>query len=152
MVMNALAALTACVAAGADLDASANGLAGFSAVEGRGTRRPILQGQATLLDESYNASGASIRAALAVLKLLPAQRRVAVLGDMLELGEHSRAEHENLADAVRDSADVLYACGPWMKSLYDAVPDEKHGAYASTTAQPSPRWSRPPCAPVMPCW
>ena len=138
MVMNALAALTACVAAGADLDVSANGLAGFSAVEGRGARRPILQGEAVLLDESYNASGASVRAALAVLALLPARRRLAVLGDMLELGEHSHAEHASLAGAVRDSADVLYACGPWMKSLYDAVPPEKHGAYAIDSAALAP--------------
>jgi UDP-N-acetylmuramoyl-tripeptide--D-alanyl-D-alanine ligase len=138
MVMNALAALTACVAAGADLEVSANGLAGFSALEGRGARRPILHGEAILLDESYNASGASVRAALAVLALMPAQRRVVVLGDMLELGAHSRAEHEGLADAVSDSADLLYACGPWMKSLYDAVPPEKHGAYASDSATLAP--------------
>ena len=138
MVMNALAALTACVAAGADLQPSAQGIAAFSAIEGRGARRPLLQGEAVLLDESYNASGASIRAALSVLALLPARRRVAVLGDMLELGEHSRAEHEALADAVRDSVDVLYACGPWMKFLYDAVPQERHGAYAADSAALAP--------------
>ena len=138
MVMNALAALTACVAAGADLQTSAQGIAAFSAIEGRGARRPLLQGEAVLLDESYNASGASIRAALSVLALLPARRRVAVLGDMLELGEHSRAEHEALADAVRDSVDVLYACGPWMKFLYDAVPQERHGAYAADSAALAP--------------
>jgi UDP-N-acetylmuramoyl-tripeptide--D-alanyl-D-alanine ligase len=131
MVMNALAALTAAAALGVDMDASAAALAGFSAVAGRGVRRPILNGDAVLLDESYNASGASVRAALAVLKLIPAARRLAVLGDMLELGEHSRAEHESLASPVCDSADVLYACGSWMKALYDAVPRDKHGAYAA---------------------
>jgi UDP-N-acetylmuramoyl-tripeptide--D-alanyl-D-alanine ligase len=138
MVMNALAALTAAAALGADLDRSAAALAGFAAVAGRGARRAILNGDAVLLDESYNASGASVRAALAVLKLLPAQRRVAVLGDMLELGEHSRAEHENLAEALSESADVLYACGPWMKFLYDAVPPGKRGAYAADSAALAP--------------
>jgi UDP-N-acetylmuramoyl-tripeptide--D-alanyl-D-alanine ligase len=138
MVMNALAALTAAVAVGADLDTSAAALAGFSAVAGRGARRHILNGDAILLDESYNASGASVRAALAVLKLTPAERRVAVLGDMLELGEHSRAEHESLAQAVCDSADVLYACGPWMKYLYNAVPEEKRGFYAVDSAALAP--------------
>jgi UDP-N-acetylmuramoyl-tripeptide--D-alanyl-D-alanine ligase len=138
MVMNGLAALTAAVALGADLDASATALAGFSAVTGRGARRGILNGDAILLDESYNASGASIRAALAVLALTPATRRVAVLGDMLELGDHSRAEHESLSGAVCDSADVLYACGPWMKYLYDAVPVEKRGAYAADSAALAP--------------
>jgi UDP-N-acetylmuramoyl-tripeptide--D-alanyl-D-alanine ligase len=138
MVMNGLAALTAAVALGADLDASATALAGFSAVTGRGARRGILNGDAILLDESYNASGASIRAALAVLALTPATRRVAVLGDMLELGDHSRAEHESLSGAVCDSADVLYACGSWMKYLYDAVPVEKRGAYAADSAALAP--------------
>jgi UDP-N-acetylmuramoyl-tripeptide--D-alanyl-D-alanine ligase len=130
MVANALGALNACAALGADLDTSAAALAGFSAGEGRGERRPLLHGAAMLLDESYNASGASVRAALAVLKLTPARRRIAILGDMLELGDHSREEHESLAQAVCDSADIVYACGPWMKHLYDAVPTQKHGAYA----------------------
>ena len=55
---------------------------------------------ALLLDESYNANGASMRAALAVLRLQPARRRIAVLGDMLELGETVRTEHRGLAPAV----------------------------------------------------
>ena len=134
MVENALGVLNACAAVGADLDSCAAALGGFSAGAGRGERRPILNGAAVLLDESYNASGASVRAALAVLKLTPARRRIAILGDMLELGDHSRAEHESLADAVCDSADIVYACGPWMKFLYDAVPTQKHGAYAPDSA------------------
>lgn len=138
MVMNALAALNAAVALGADLDTSCAALAGFSAVSGRGARRDILGGTAILLDESYNASGASIRAALSVLALTAAQRRVAVLGDMLELGAHSRREHESLSGPVCDSADVLYACGPWMKCLYDAVPEEKRGAYAADSMALAP--------------
>jgi len=134
MVMNALAALNACAAIGADLARCAAALADFGAVSGRGVRRAILGGTATLLDESYNASAASIRAALAVLKMLPAQRRLAVLGDMRELGDHSAAEHAGLADAVHDSADLLYACGPWMKVLYDAVPANIRGAHAPDSA------------------
>ena len=101
---------------------------------GRGTRRQIRGGRATLIDESYNASGASVRAALGVLKLTPARRRVAVLGDMLELGEHSRAEHESLAEAVHDAAGILYTCGVWTKFLHDAVPAEMRGAHAPDSA------------------
>jgi len=134
MVINALAALNACAAVGADVAVCAAALADFSAVAGRGVRRPILGGAATLLDESYNASSASVHAALAVLKLLPATRRVAVLGDMRELGAHSAAEHAGLADAVSESADVLYACGPWMKVLFDAVPAPIRGAHAPDSA------------------
>ncbi len=133
MVMNALAALTAASALGADVGRGAQALADFAPVAGRGARRPILGGRATLLDESYNASSASVRAALAVLKLIPARRRVAVLGDMLELGAHSRAEHESLADAAGDAADILYACGPSMKYLFDAVPEALRGAHAETS-------------------
>jgi UDP-N-acetylmuramoyl-tripeptide--D-alanyl-D-alanine ligase len=134
LVMNALAALTAVFAVGADLDAASAALAGFQPVSGRGVRRPILGGRATLLDESYNASGASMRAALAVLKLQPATRRIAVLGDMLELGDHSRAEHADLAGPVIDSADLLYACGRWSRVLFDAVPPARQGGYAEDSA------------------
>ena len=131
MVMNALAALTTAQAAGADVVRGAQAMAGFVAVHGRGQKRHLLDGAATLIDESYNASAASVRAALSVLRMVPAQRRVAVLGDMLELGEHSRAEHEGLAQDVRDSADIVYACGPWTRFLYDALPESRRGAHAA---------------------
>jgi UDP-N-acetylmuramoyl-tripeptide--D-alanyl-D-alanine ligase len=65
---------------------------------------------------------------------MPARRRVAVLGDMLELGDHSRAEHLGLADAVAECADVLYACGPWSRMLFDAVGPRLQGAYAKDSA------------------
>ncbi len=130
MMMNACAALTAARELGADLRAGAAALAAFQPGGGRGARRTILGGRATLLDESYNASAASVRAALAILKLTQGQRRVAVLGDMLELGDFSRSEHENLANAVADSVDTLYTCGSWMKFLYDATDEGRRGAHA----------------------
>ena len=134
MVMNACAALTAAREIGADLKLGAAALEAFRPVGGRGARRAIVGGQAILLDESYNASGASVRAALAVLKLTPAQRRVAVLRDMLELGDFAREEHENLAGAVAESVDALYTCGPWMKFLYDATEASRRGAHAADSA------------------
>jgi UDP-N-acetylmuramoyl-tripeptide--D-alanyl-D-alanine ligase len=138
MVSNALAALTAVAALGADVCVAAEAISGFSAVAGRGMRRPILAGTALLLDESYNASAASVRAALGVLRIQKAQRRLAVLGDMRELGDFSASEHSGLADAVSDSADMLYACGPWMKYLFDAVPPGRRGAYANDSAALAP--------------
>ncbi len=138
MVMNACAALTAARELGADVKRGAAALEAFRPVGGRGARQRIMGGQATLLDESYNASGASVRAALAVLKLTPAQRRVAVLGDMLELGEFSREEHENLAGPVADSVDALYTCGPSMKFLYDATDESRRGAHAADSAALAP--------------
>jgi UDP-N-acetylmuramoyl-tripeptide--D-alanyl-D-alanine ligase len=131
MAQNALACLAAVAALGADPERAAAALTGFAPGDGRGALRPILDGTAFLLDESYNASGVSIRAALDVLKLLPATRRVAVLGDMLELGEFARTEHESLNHSVRESADVVYCSGPMMKFLFDSLPDSIRGAHAA---------------------
>ncbi len=134
MVTNALAALTAAFAAGADLQTASAALTDFRPVSGRGARRAIMGGRAILLDESYNASGASVRAALAVLKLQPAKRRIAVLGDMLELGDFSSQEHLDLAGPVSEAADLLYACGPWSRALFDAVDPAIQGGYAEDSA------------------
>ena len=131
MAMNAVAALAVCDALGLDAARAAAALDGWSPVAGRGQQRRA--GDIMLLDESYNASSASVRAALDVLRGMPG-RRVAVLGDMLELGEFGRTEHEGLADAVERDADVLYACGPLMRHLFDAVPDVKRGAHAPDSA------------------
>ena len=95
-------------------------------------------GEALLLDESYNASAASVRAALAVLRLQPARQRIAVLGDMLELGEEGPAEHRSLAPDVIASADTLFTCGPLMGELYNAVPAKLRGAHATDSAALAP--------------
>ena len=133
MVANALAALTAAAALGVDGSAA---IGGFRPIAGRGARRLTAAG-VTLLDESYNANGASVRAALAVLRSLPG-RRLAVLGDMLELGAHGPAEHAALAPAVAEAADLLFACGPLMRGLYDAVPAPQRGAHAPDSAALAP--------------
>jgi UDP-N-acetylmuramoyl-tripeptide--D-alanyl-D-alanine ligase len=103
-------------------------------------------GSALLLDESYNGNGASMRAALDVLRLQPARRRVAMLGDMLELGEEGPAEHAALANAVTASADQLFACGPLARHLFDAVPASiraAHEADSAALAQVAARAVRP---------
>ena len=123
-----------CSSLGADVAAGARALADFEPVGGRGARRKILGGQAMLIDESYNASAASVRAALAVLKLMPGRRRVAVLGDMLELGDYSRSQHEALAGPAQEAADLVFSCGTWMKFLHDALPADRRGAHAADSA------------------
>jgi UDP-N-acetylmuramoyl-tripeptide--D-alanyl-D-alanine ligase len=140
MAMNALAALAAAAALGADVRMAAEALAGFAPVAGRGARRTIsvLGGKALLLDESYNGNSASMRAALAVLGQQPGRRRLAVLGDMLELGDEGPAEHLALANAVTASADLLFACGPLMRLLCDAVPERLHATYAATSEALTP--------------
>ncbi len=138
MADNALACLTAVVALDADPARAAEALAGFVPGDGRGALRPILRGAASLLDESYNASGASVRAALSVLRLLPARRRVAVLGDMLELGAFARAEHESLADDAAGSADLVFCSGEMMRVLFDRLPASRRGAHAADAARLAP--------------
>jgi UDP-N-acetylmuramoyl-tripeptide--D-alanyl-D-alanine ligase len=140
MAMNALAALAAAASLGADVRKAAEALAGFAPVAGRGARRDIVVpgGTALLLDESYNGNGASMRAALAVLRLQPARRRLAVLGDMLELGDEGPAEHLTLADAVTEAADLLFACGPLMRGLCDAVPQRLQAVHAADSAALAP--------------
>jgi UDP-N-acetylmuramoyl-tripeptide--D-alanyl-D-alanine ligase len=133
MAMNAVAALAAVAALGLDVGAAGAALEGFVPLAGRGSRREVSveNGTILLLDESYNGNGASMRAALDVLRLQPARRRVAVLGDMLELGDESVAEHVGLAESVSLSADILFTCGPLMRYLFDAVPDRLRGAHES---------------------
>jgi UDP-N-acetylmuramoyl-tripeptide--D-alanyl-D-alanine ligase len=112
----------------------------FAPVSGRGTRQPIALpgGTALLLDESYNGNGASIRAALGVLRLQPARRRIAVLGDMLELGDAGPAEHAALAIEAATAADLVFACGPLMRHLFDALPPHRRGAHATDSAALAP--------------
>ncbi len=103
-----------------------------------GPRGTASAGTALLLDESYNGNGASMRAALAVLRLQPARRRVAVLGDMLELGDEGPAEHLALAEPVGEAADLLFACGPLMRGLCDAAPERLHAVHAADSAALAP--------------
>jgi UDP-N-acetylmuramoyl-tripeptide--D-alanyl-D-alanine ligase len=139
MAMNAVAALSVCHALGLDDEKAAAALDGFAPFAGRGVRKTIALGgaQAVLLDESYNASGASVRAALEVLRLQPG-RHVAVLGDMLELGDEAQSEHEALAAEVDGAADILFACGPMMGFLFKRMTASKQGGYAQDAAALAP--------------
>lgn len=131
LVQNALAVLAAAHLTGADIGQAAKAFARMSAEEGRG-RRHVLDmgsgGQLLLIDESYNANPASVRAALSVLAATPANdggRRIAVLGDMLELGKHSARQHAELAGPVQDAGlDTLFLAGAEMSALKDALPED----------------------------
>jgi UDP-N-acetylmuramoyl-tripeptide--D-alanyl-D-alanine ligase len=138
VAMNSLAVLGAAALAGADLARAALSLAALSAPKGRGERHRLLApgGHLTLIDESYNANPSSVRAALAVFgNTKPGRggRKIAVLGDMLELGAGAAELHAQLAEAIDASgADALYACGPLMRNLWDAVPPDRRGKYAAS--------------------
>jgi UDP-N-acetylmuramoyl-tripeptide--D-alanyl-D-alanine ligase len=140
MVDNSLGVLAAASLLGADLALAALALADLKAPTGRGERitLDVPGGAVLLIDESYNANPTSMRAALALLGQAPMQglgRRIAVLGDMLELGPEGAALHAALADAVLANAiDLVYCAGPLMKSLWDALPSERRGGYAENSA------------------
>lgn len=140
MALNAVAALAVVAALGLSPAEAIEALEAFRPLSGRGARRVIdlPDGSALLLDESYNANGASVRAALDVLRAQPARRRIAVLGDMLELGDDGPGEHAGLAAAVAGSVDLLFTCGPLMRGLFEAVPAHLRGAHAPDSAALAP--------------
>ena len=94
----------------------------------------------TLIDESYNANPASMCAALENLSLYPANRRkLAVLGDMLELGDEADNLHAALKAPLIDAKiDLVFACGPHMKNLYEDLPQAMRGAYAENADKLQP--------------
>ncbi len=138
-VMNSLAVLAAIHALGLDPDRAGKALAGVSALKGRGERFVLrlgggaVGGEALLIDESYNANPASMRAALALLEQTRPQgpgRRIAVLGDMLELGAGTDRLHAELLEPVLAArADLVFLAGPAMKSLWQVLPERCRGAY-----------------------
>lgn len=138
LVLDSLTALGAAVALGLGPEAAA-ALCDFKALPGRGARRALAlpHGEALLLDESYNASQASVRAALSVLALEPG-RRIAVLGDMLELGEAAEEEHLGLAPDLAQSADLVFVCGPMMSLLFETLPPALRGGLAADAESLAP--------------
>jgi UDP-N-acetylmuramoyl-tripeptide--D-alanyl-D-alanine ligase len=139
LVLNSLAVLAAASLVGADLALAALALAEWQPASGRGARvtLELPGGTALLIDESYNANPASMRAALALLgqaKVGARGRRVAVLGDMLELGARGTDLHSELAPAVpANGIDLVFCCGPLMHALWEALPSNRRGGYAETS-------------------
>ncbi|MGX7873531.1 UDP-N-acetylmuramoylalanyl-D-glutamyl-2,6-diaminopimelate--D-alanyl-D-alanine ligase [Mesorhizobium sp. ORM6] len=130
VVQNVLAVLGAAHLVGADLDKVALALADLSAERGRGKRHVLRHpgGSITLIDESYNANPASMAAAMALLNATPVAgegRRIAVLGDMLELGDHSAKLHAALADLIVGTGTrTVFLGGPEMRALAEALPGD----------------------------
>ncbi|MGM4887016.1 UDP-N-acetylmuramoylalanyl-D-glutamyl-2,6-diaminopimelate--D-alanyl-D-alanine ligase [Tardiphaga sp. 20_F10_N6_6] len=140
MAMNSLAVLAAASLMGADLAHAALTLSQVVPAAGRGVRHvlEVSGGEATLIDESYNANPASMAAAINVLgaaAIGPKGRRIAVLGDMLELGADGAKLHAGLLDAVQSNGiDLVFCCGPLMRNLWDALSTGKRGGYAGDAA------------------
>ncbi len=134
--LNSLASLAAADVVGADVEAAAHALEHLRAFDGRGTAQRINAafGSFLLVDDSYNANPASMAAAfstLAARKPGPGGRRIAALGDMLELGADERAYHAGLAKPLEEAGvDLVFAAGPRMAALMEALPPSRRGGYA----------------------
>ncbi len=158
LAMNALAALAATEAAGGDVARAALAIGSWSPPDGRGSRWTIslgndgIDGTITLIDESYNANPTSMRAALSVLAASEPEdhvgrvdrgRRIAFLGDMLELGPDEAVLHAGLAEAPEmERIDIVHTCGPLMKHLHEMLPREKRGRWFETSRDMADRAGR----------
>jgi UDP-N-acetylmuramoyl-tripeptide--D-alanyl-D-alanine ligase len=141
VVWNSLAVLAAATLAGADLALAALALANLTPPSGGRGERITLElpaGPALLIDESYNANPASMRAALALLgqaPIGPRGRRIAVLGEMLELGARGIELHRGLVEPiVENSVDLVFCAGGLYREFWEALPSERRGGYAVTAA------------------
>lgn len=133
---NSLAALTAAALMGGDIEAAIEAMARLEPAEGRGRARIVqaAAGAFTLVDDAYNASPVSVAAALDTLSRRPVGangRRIAMLGDMLELGPEEAAYHAGLAGPIAQAGvDLVFCAGPRMRALWDALPADRRGGYA----------------------
>jgi UDP-N-acetylmuramoyl-tripeptide--D-alanyl-D-alanine ligase len=137
---NSLAVVAVLDTLGLPLETSLGPLAGVKAPQGRGARTTfkVPGGSILLIDESYNANPASMRAALAAMATVSRQaypRRIAVMGDMLELGPAAAKFHQGLKDAV-DAAGVdrVFACGPNMRLLFNDLSAHVQAGWAESSA------------------
>ena len=141
LAMNALAATAAAVALGVPAEQFVAALSGFRPGAGRGARLPIpvaAGGTALLFDDSYNGQPPAMHAALSVLATQQAPRRIAVLGDMRELGDFGPALHMGLRDDLLAAADLVFCCGPLMRPLYESLPEARRGAHAEDSTALAP--------------
>jgi UDP-N-acetylmuramoyl-tripeptide--D-alanyl-D-alanine ligase len=141
IALNSLSVLAASHALGADVTYAALTLSELKPPVGRGERTMLSVdgGEALLIDESYNANPASVKAALSNLGAVELERqgrRIAVLGDMKELGETGPSLHQGLAGAVEaNGIDLVFAAGSLMQNLVDLLPGETVAAHTETSAE-----------------
>ncbi|HFC04489.1 MAG TPA: UDP-N-acetylmuramoylalanyl-D-glutamyl-2, 6-diaminopimelate--D-alanyl-D-alanine ligase, partial [Rhizobiales bacterium] len=141
VVMNTLSVLAAIRLVDADLALAVLALASLSPPKGRGVRVQLSarDGEFLVIDESYNANPTSMRAALALLgRAEPKQggRRIAVLGDMLELGENAQELHVGLVEPVDEAAvDKVFACGEMMAAFWHHLPPFRQGIWKATSGE-----------------
>lgn len=156
--MNAVGVLAVAQALGADPVAASLDIARWVPPAGRGTRETIVIDGATpgetlgLIDDAFNANPTSLIAALEVLAAAKPTdnvgrnikgRRIAILGDMLELGPDAAAMHRAMAENTHlQMLDLIHCAGPLMQDLWQALPDGQRGMWANTAAELVPQVSQ----------
>ncbi len=140
MALNSLAVLAAAKLVGADLARACLSLAQAAPAKGRGGQEflKLHGGDILLIDESYNANPESMTAALNLLATVSKNRKgrkIAVLGDMLELGQFGVDLHKRLAVSLDEAGvDLLYAAGPMMRGLWENISHARRGVHSDTAA------------------
>lgn len=142
-ILNTLVTLLAVKLCHCDIDKAIKALADNEPLEGRGSRENLNYGDpenpVTVIDDSFNASPTSMQAGFKVLALIdPGRggRRIAILGDMLELGKDEKKLHADLALPLRAAnIDLVYTCGSLMKNLHDALPAEQKAVHKDTSTE-----------------
>ncbi len=138
---NAVGVMLSVAAAGADLTQATMALSQWQPVEGRGQRERITLSRTDdiaieLIDDAFNANPTSLAAGLEVLAGIEPPRggrRIAVLGDMLELGPEAEVMHAEVADLpAMDAVAEVHTCGPLMEHLHNALPGAKRGLHTET--------------------
>ncbi|PJI91324.1 UDP-N-acetylmuramoyl-tripeptide--D-alanyl-D-alanine ligase [Yoonia maricola] len=156
--MNAVGVLAVAEALGADPVAASLDIAGWAPPAGRGAREVIVTDAAKdgesleLLDDAFNANPTSLIASLEVLAAssptdnvgrIIKGRRIAILGDMLELGDAEEAMHRGMAvNADLQKLDLIHCAGPLMRHLWEALPEEQRGYWVQTAAELVPQAPR----------
>lgn len=134
LVLNSLVALLALDVLSLDISLGIKALAHVAPAEGRGMKINM-PGNIAIIDDCYNAGPVSMRGSLAHFSHLPGKRRIAILGDMLELGDQGPQLHRELADVITSTIDRIYCCGPLMRGLYEALPEAQKGAHRETAQE-----------------
>ena len=140
-VMNSLGVIAAIGGLGGSMKQAAEDMSTLSALSGRGARErlKVAGGTFDLIDESYNANPLSMTTAIATLgRAVPGAggRRIAVLGDMLELGPTAPDLHAGIGVAIREhGTDLVFASGPMMRHLWENVAESRRGGYAGSSSE-----------------
>ncbi|MFV0292905.1 MAG: UDP-N-acetylmuramoyl-tripeptide--D-alanyl-D-alanine ligase [Paracoccus sp. (in: a-proteobacteria)] len=128
---NAMGVLATVSAIGADVIKAAKSLGDWLPPKGRGAVEDL--GDIRLIDDAFNANPSSIRAGLGMLARLSGKRRVAILGDMLELGQDGVDQHIALVtDPAMEAIDLVHAAGPLMRHMHGALPETRRGIWAES--------------------